>query len=215
MSERTRIRRIPENAVADKAALLAILDAGIVANVAVIDDGQPFILPVAYARRGDTVIFHGSTGSRLFRALDQGAPTCFSVTHLDGIVAARSAFHSSMHYRSAMVLGIAQRLTDDDELDALRVLTEHLIPGRWSDARHPNAKERAKTMTLALPLDEWSVKVGDGPPQDEPEDYIDEPWASVWAGVLPMAQRAGVPIPDAVTVERGIPLPAYLAAADQ
>lgn len=212
MSERTRIRRIPENAVADKAALLAILDAGIVANVAVIDDGQPFILPVAYARRGDTVIFHGSTGSRLFRTLDQGAPTCFSVTHLDGIVAARSAFHSSMHYRSAMVLGVAQRLTGDDELDALRVLTEHLIPGRWSDARHPNAKERAKTMTLALPLDEWSVKVGDGPPQDEPEDYTQEPWASVWAGVIPMAQCLGIPIPDAATVARGVPLPAYLAS---
>lgn len=207
-----RIRRIPENAVTDKSALLAILDAGKVANVAVVDEGQPFILPVAYARRGDTVIFHGSTGSRLFRALDQGAPTCFSVTHLDGIVAARSAFHSSMHYRSAMVLGMAQRLTGDDELDALRVLTEHLIPGRWSDARHPNAKELAKTMTLALALDEWSVKVGDGPPEDEPEDYTEEPWASVWAGVLPLHQVDGTPIPDSPTQERGIALPTYLAA---
>lgn len=212
MSQRTRIRRIPENAVTDKATLLAILDAGIVADVAVVDDGQPFILPVAYARRGETVIFHGSTGSRLFRALDQGSPTCFSVTHLDGIVAARSAFHSSMHYRSAMVLGVAHRLSGDDELDALRVLTEHLIPGRWADARHPNPKERAKTMTLALPLDEWSVKVGDGPPQDEPEDYTQEPWASVWAGILPMAQRTGTPIPDAVTMERDIPLPSYLTS---
>ena len=211
MSERTRIRRIPENAVTDKDALVAILDAGIVANVAVVDDGQPFILPVAYARRDDAVIFHGSTGSRLFRALDHGAPTCFSVTHVDGIVAARSAFHSSMHYRSAMVLGVAHRLTGEDELDALRVLTEHLIPGRWADARHPNPKERAKTMTLALPLDEWSVKVGDGPPQDDPEDYTQEPWASVWAGVIPMVQRPGIPIPDAVTQARGTPLPAYLA----
>lgn len=212
MTDRTRIRRIPENAVTDKAVLLQVLDSGKVANVAVVDADQPFILPVAYARRGNDVIFHGSTGSRLFRALDAGAPTCFAVTHLDGIVAARSAFHSSMHYRSALVLGTARRLHGDDELDALRVLTEHLIPGRWSDARHPSGKERAKTMTLALALDEWSVKIGDGPPEDEPEDYVDEPWAHVWAGVLPINQNQGIPIPDDTTRERGIPLPPYLMA---
>jgi hypothetical protein len=117
-----------------------------------------------------------------------------------------------MHYRSALILGTAHRLHGDDELHAHEVLTEHLIPGRWADARQPNRKERAKTMTLALPIVEWSVKIGDGPPEDEPEDYITKPWADVWAGVLPLSQRAGEPIPDQVTRERGIALPEYLSS---
>lgn len=193
-SARTRIRRIPENAVPDRAALNHVLDAGLVAHVAVIGDGQPFVLPVAYARRGDEVVFHGSTGSRLFRALADGQPTCLTVTHLDGLVVARSAFHSSMHYRSAMVLGTAHRLTDDDELDALQVITEHLLPGRWSECRPPNAKERAGTMTLALPLDEWSVKIGSGGPNDEPEDVADPPYSEIWAGVVPLRENFGIPV---------------------
>lgn len=210
MSDRTTIRRIPENAVTDRNVMLDILDAGKVAQVAAVADGQPYVLPVAYGRRDDHVIFHGSTGSRLFRHLAEGAPTCFTVTHVDGLVLARSAFHSSMHYRSVMVLGVAHRLEGDDELDALRVLTDHLIPGRWSDARPPNRKERAKTMTLALPLAEWSVKVGDGFPEDEPEDYVDQPWCDVWAGIIPMRTITGTPLPDPQTSERQIALPTYL-----
>jgi len=210
VNDRTRIRRIPENAVTDRSVMLRVVDAGKVGHVAVVSEGQPYILPVGYARRDNDIIIHGSTGSRLFRALAEGEPTCFTVTHVDGIVAARSAFHSSMHYRSVMVLGMAHRLYGDDELDALRVLTEHLIPGRWSDARHPNTKERAKTMTLALPLDEWSVKVGDGPPDDEPEDYRDEPFSHIWAGVIPLRIVSDQPVPDDQTREFGVPLPTYL-----
>lgn len=210
MTDRTRIRRIPENAVTDRDIMLKILDAGNVAHVAVMTDGQPFVLPVAYGRRGDDVIIHGSTGSRLFRSLANGAPTCFTVTLLHGIVLARSTFHSSMHYGSVMVLGVARRLEGDDELDALHALTEQLAPGRWNQARPPNQKERAKTLTLALPLDEWSVKVGDGPPQDEPEDYTDQPWCDVWAGVIPFTTEVGMPIPDEQTAARHIPLPDYL-----
>jgi nitroimidazol reductase NimA-like FMN-containing flavoprotein (pyridoxamine 5'-phosphate oxidase superfamily) len=209
VSERTRVRRIPDNAVHDRGVLDAILDAGLVAHLAVTDDKQPFVLPVAYARRGDEVVFHGSTGSRLFRALADGAPTCLTVTLLDGLVLARSAFHSSMHYRSAMVLGEAHRLTGDDELEALRVITDHLLPGRWSECRHPNAKERAGTMTLALPLEEWSVKVGTGDPEDEPEDITDAPYASVWAGTVPIRESFGAPMRSA-DCPGAVPVPAYV-----
>jgi nitroimidazol reductase NimA-like FMN-containing flavoprotein (pyridoxamine 5'-phosphate oxidase superfamily) len=136
------------------------------------------------------VLFHGSTGSRLFRGLAGGAPTCLTVTLLDGLVVARSTFESSMHYRSAMVLGTATKVPDDDKPRALEVLTDHLLPGRWADARHPNAKELAQTMVLSLPLDEWSVKVSDGPPDDDAAD-LDRP---VWAGVVPMAVSWGDPV---------------------
>jgi nitroimidazol reductase NimA-like FMN-containing flavoprotein (pyridoxamine 5'-phosphate oxidase superfamily) len=194
-TDRTRIRRIPENAVPDRAALHHVLDAGLVAHVAVMDDdAQPYVLPVAYARRGDEVVFHGSTGSRLFRALAAGQPTCLTVTLLDGLVLARSAFESSMNYRSATVLGTARRLTGDDELDALRTITEHLLPGRWAECRHPSAKERAATMTLSLPLDECSVKIRTGGPDDAPEDVTDPVFARVWAGTVPLHESYGVPV---------------------
>lgn len=206
---RTRIRRIPDNAVDDLDTLHQVLDAGLVAHLAVVEDGQPFVIPVAYARRGDEVVFHGSTGSRLFRALADGAPTCLTVTLLDGLVVARSAFHSSMHYRSAVVLGTARRLTGDDELDALRTITEHLLPGRWDDCRKPNAKERAGTMTLALPLTEWSLKIGNGDPKDDEEDVRDLPYSRIWAGVVPIAESFGAPVrsPDC---PKDVQVPAYV-----
>lgn len=194
-TERTRIRRIPENAVPDRAALHHVLDAGLVAHVSVSDEsGQPYVLPVAYARRGEEVVFHGSTGSRLFRSLADGQPTCLTVTRLDGLVLARSAFESSMNYRSAMVLGTARRLSGDDELDALRTITEHLLPGRWADCRPPSAKERAATMTLALALDECSVKIRTGGPEDVPEDVTDPVYSRVWAGTVPIHEDFGTPI---------------------
>ncbi len=208
---RTRIRRIPENAVTDRAALHHILDAGLIAHLAVTDGDQPFVLPVAYARRGDEVVFHGSTGSRLFRGLAAGQPTCLTVTLLDGLVVARSAFHSSMHYRSVMVLGVAHRLEGDDELDALRVITEHLLPGRWDDCRRPNAKERAGTMTLALPLEECSVKIGTGDPEDEPEDVTDPNLSRVWAGTVPMSESFGTPIRSA-DCPAEVEVPSYIEA---
>lgn len=208
-TERTRIRRIPERAVHDRAVLHAILDAGLVAHVAVTDaDGQPFVLPVAYARRGDEVLFHGSSASRLFRTLADGQPTCLTVTLLDGLVLARSAFESSMNYRSVMVLGTARRLEGDDELDALRVITEHLLPGRWEHARQPTRKERAATITLALPLDECSVKVREGHPEDLPEDLADEHWGAVWAGFVPLIEGFGAPVPDERSA--ATPVPEYL-----
>lgn len=209
VSERTRIRRLPDKAVADRRAFDAIADAGLVAHVGIVDDDAPVVVPMGYARRGDQLIVHGSSGSRLMRLLADGAQCCVTITLLDGLVYARSAFESSMNYRSAMLFGRAIRLTDDDELDALRVLSEHLLPGRWMDARPPNRKERAATITVALPIEEWSVKVSQGDPEDDPSDLTTEPWKSIWAGHVPLAQMrlpavtdphvpAGVPVPDYV-----------------
>lgn len=196
-TDRTRIRRLPERTVNERAALNAILDAGRVAHIAVVDeDGQPYVLPVAYARRDDEVVFHGSTGSRLFRGLASGQPTCLTVTLLDGLVAARSAFESGMNYRGVMVLGVARRIQGDDELDALRVITEHLMPGRWADCRQPKPKERAATMTLALPLDECSVKVRTGGAEDDPADLVDPVYSTIWAGEVPIAESLGRPVTD-------------------
>lgn len=193
-TDRTRIRRLPERAVSERAALHHVLDAGLIAHIAVIDDGQPYVLPVAYARRGETVVFHGSTGSRLFRALADGQPTCLTVTRLDGLVLARSAFESSMNYRSAMVIGVARRLSGDDELDALSVISEHLIPGRWAEIRHPSPKERAATMTLELSLDECSVKIRTGGPGDLSEDLADPVLHRLWAGTVPIVEEFGTPL---------------------
>lgn len=190
MTDRTRVRRLPEKAVTHRAALDAILDAALVAHVAVVEEGQPYVLPMACARDKDRLLLHGSTGSRLMRGLAAGAPTCATVSLLDGLVYARSAFESSMNYRSAMILGTCRALEGDDLLEGLRILTEHLLPARWETLRAPTRKELAATSVLALPLTEWSVKVGDGPPDDDPDD-LDAP---VWAGVVPLSLVAGDPV---------------------
>jgi len=184
----------------------AVLDAGRVAHVAVLDEtGRPYVVPVGYARAGDTVLFHGSTASRLFRSLSAGAQTCLTVTLYDGLVLARSTFESSMHYRCAMVLGRAHQLDGASKLQALEAITEHLMPGRWADARHPNSKELAATLVLGLPLTEWSVKVSDGPPDDAVEDLTRD----VWAGVIPVRETYGEPQP-APDLRVGMPLPDYV-----
>ncbi|MEH1054642.1 pyridoxamine 5'-phosphate oxidase family protein [Micromonospora sp. CPCC 206171] len=191
-TDRTRVRRLPELAVHDRATLHAVLDAGRVGHLAIADGCQPYALPVAYARDGERVLLHGSTGSRLFRHLAAGAPACLTVTLLDGLVLARSAFASSMNYRCAMVLGELSVVDGDDRLAALERISEHLLPGRWAAIRPPSAKELAATLVLALPLDECSVKISAGPP-DDPDDDLDRP---VWAGVVPVVETLGTPQPD-------------------
>jgi nitroimidazol reductase NimA-like FMN-containing flavoprotein (pyridoxamine 5'-phosphate oxidase superfamily) len=204
-SERTRVRRIPEKAVADRAVLHDVLDAGLVAHVGIVDEtGQPFVVPVAYARDGDRLIIHGSTGSRLFRLLADGAPACLTVTLLDGLVLARSAFESSMNYRGAMVLGSCTVLDGDERDHALRLISDHLLPGRWDDIRPPSRKELAATLVLALPLDEASVKVSDKQPEDDPQD-LDRP---VWGGRVPIREVFGTPEPDELGA--AYPVPDYL-----
>lgn len=192
VSERTRLRRGAHKEVGDRSVLHAILDAGLVAHVAVVEDGQPFVLPVAYARDGERLLVHGSTGSRLFRRLAAGEPTCLTVTLLDGYVLARSAFETSMHYRSAMVFGRCEPLTGEQEkLAALELFTEHVLPGRWQQVRAPSRKELAATLVLALPLTEASAKVSASPPTD-PDGDLDLP---VWAGVVPVHTVTGTPVP--------------------
>ncbi len=206
-SERTRVRRLPEKQVEDRAVLDTVLDAGRVAHVAVVDDGQPYVLAVAYARDGDRVLFHGSTGSRLFRSIAAGAATCLTVTLVDGLVLARSVFESSMRYRGAMILGRAVELEHRAKFDALERMSERLTPGRWAEARRPNRRELAATLVVALPIAEWSVKVSDGWPTDEDGDL----GLPVWAGVLPVEERYGEPLaaPDLLP---GVEPPPYLGA---
>jgi nitroimidazol reductase NimA-like FMN-containing flavoprotein (pyridoxamine 5'-phosphate oxidase superfamily) len=204
-TDRTRVRRIPEKAVEDRGTVEAILDAGLVAHVGIVDEtGQPYVVPVAYARDGDRLLFHGSTGSRLFRRLAEGAPACVTVTLLDGLVLARSAFESSMNYRGVMALGRCSVLEGDDRDRAFRLISDHLLPGRWDDIRPPSRKEIAATLVLALPLDEVSAKVSDKLPEDDPQD-VDRP---VWGGVVPLTESFGAPVAD----ERGAayPTPSYL-----
>jgi uncharacterized protein len=189
---RTRLRRHSERGKTGYADLFAVLDAGMICHLGVIHDGAPLVLPTAYGRIGDTLYLHGSSANRSLHAAD-GREVCVTVTHLDGLVCARSVFSHSVNYRSAVVFGVARIVTDADErLAGLRAVTEQLIPGRWDAVRKPTRKEMAATSVLAIPLDEASVKVRTGPPGDEPED-LELP---VWAGVLPMAVSFGEPEPD-------------------
>jgi uncharacterized protein len=184
VTERTRVRRLRERQVRDREVLYEILDSGLVAHVALCVDGGPVLLPVAYARDGDRLLLHGSTGAGLLRAAAGGAPIAVAVTHLDGLVFARSIFESSMNYRSAVVFGTAKVLEGDERVDALRALSGHLMPGRWDEVRPPTTRELAATLVLALPLDEVSVKVRTGGPS---ADDASDP--NVWAGVLPLGVR--------------------------
>jgi nitroimidazol reductase NimA-like FMN-containing flavoprotein (pyridoxamine 5'-phosphate oxidase superfamily) len=186
------LRRLPELAGTDVAELYAVLDAGLVAHVGVVDARQPVVLPCAYARLDDRLLLHGSTGSRLFRSLAAGMPACVTVTLLDGLVFARSVFHSSMNYRSAMVFGRGTGVPEAEKGDALRVLADHLMPGRWPEARPPTRKELAATVVVVLPLDECSVKVSSGLPEEAPEDAG---WPA-WSGVVPLSTTAGPPRSD-------------------
>jgi len=206
---RTTVKRLPEKARTDVATLHAVLDAGLVAHVGVMDHGQPIVIPVGYARDRDALLIHGSSASRMFKLLDSGSPTCVTVTLFDGLVLARSLFESSMNYRCAMVFGTATRLDGQAELDALKVVTGHLMPGRWEDARTPTPKELKATMTMSLPLDEYSVKISEGPPEDLDEDLESVAGKAIWAGHIPVFEQLGVPIPDQF-VPLGTPVPDYM-----
>jgi nitroimidazol reductase NimA-like FMN-containing flavoprotein (pyridoxamine 5'-phosphate oxidase superfamily) len=187
------VRRAPARADYDRATIDAILDEGLVAQLGFAVDGQPYVIPTLHARVGDTVYIHGSAASRMIRTLTAGAPACLSVTLVDGLVLARSAFHHSMNYRSVVVLGEARAVADPAErLLALEAFTEKLVPGRWDEVRRPSAKELKGTRVLAMSLDEASAKVRRGPPVDDDEDYE----LDVWAGVIPLGVSAGAPVPD-------------------
>lgn len=202
---RTTVRRLPKRAAYDFDTIAAILDAGFLCHVGFVADGQPYVIPTAYGRDGHTLYLHGSAVSRTLRELATAIPMCLTVTHLDGLVLARSGFHSSMNYRSVVILGSAREVERDEKAHALAVISEQILPGRWAEIRGPTRKELNATAVLALPIDEASAKVRTGPPADDEEDYA----MPIWAGVLPLSLGAGPPIPDPRLPE-GVPVPAYL-----
>jgi len=206
-TERSTIHRLRERGRTSRRDLHAVLDAGLVCHVGVIVDGAPVVLPTGYGRIGDVLYLHGSSANRALLAAD-GHEICVTVTHLDGLVCARAVFHHSMNYRSAVAFGTARLVTEDSErLAALHAVTEQLAPGRWDHARLPTRKELAATAVLALPLDEASVKVRNGPPADDPQDYDTD----FWAGVLPAALTFGQPEPDPA-LRQDVATPAHITA---
>jgi uncharacterized protein len=203
---RTKLRRVPKRGFHDRDTIDAILDEALIGHLGFVHDGKPAVIPTLQARVGDEVLIHGSAASRALRALEGGLDACLTVTLVDGIVLARSAFHHSMNYRSVVLYGKARPVTGAERLEeALEAFTEKLVPGRWADVRWPTAQELKGTAVLALPIEEGSAKVRTGPPVDEDEDYE----LDVWAGVVPLRLAAGAPEPDPV-LRDGIPQPSYI-----
>jgi nitroimidazol reductase NimA-like FMN-containing flavoprotein (pyridoxamine 5'-phosphate oxidase superfamily) len=203
------IARQPRRARYDEPTIHAILDAGLVAHVGFVVDGRPMVMPMAFARDGATLWLHGASTTRIIRGIEEGVPVCLTVTLVDGIVVARSAFHHSMNYRSAVVHGTARSVNDPvAHRRALRLITEHLLPGRWGEVRPMLAKEHKATGVLALEIEAASAKVRDGGPVEEPADYA----LSIWGGVVLVTTALGQPIDDGRLVP-ATPLPASLAAA--
>jgi nitroimidazol reductase NimA-like FMN-containing flavoprotein (pyridoxamine 5'-phosphate oxidase superfamily) len=192
-TERTQVKRLPDRGKYDAETVHKILDAGFVCHVGFVVEGQPFVIPTNYGRVGDTLYLHGSSASRMLKTLTGGIPVCVTVTLVDGLVLARSAFHHSVNYRSVMILGKAALVDKPEEkISALEAFTEHVMRGRWKDIRPPTDLEMKATTVLSLPLAEVSAKVRTGPPKDDAEDYA----LPIWAGVLPLPIVPGTPIPD-------------------
>ena len=203
----TEMTRMPEKAVHDVAQLYALLDSQYVAHIGLVRDGRPFVVPTGIARDGDRVLAHGSTGSPWMRRLAAGSPTCLAVTALDGLVVARSAFESSFQYRSAVVFGRFAAVEGDAKLRALEVVTNTFIPGRWDEVRAASPKELAATLVLALPIEQWSLRVS----EDWPEDPLEDVEGDAWAGVVPMRTVLDAPLP-APDLRPGIGVPASVRA---
>lgn len=204
-SERTRVRRLADLAAYERAVIDVVLDAAIVGHLGFVDDsGQPFVVPVAVARRGDEVLIHGSIASRLLRSTADGRVICLTVTHVDGVVVARSLFESSLRYRSVMILGNARAVDDLD--DALEAFSEHLLPGRRDEVRRSSRTELRQTAVVAVDLSEASAKVSDGWPDDSPDDIAGD----AWAGVIPLRLVADAPI-AAPDLRSGIAVPPSVA----
>jgi nitroimidazol reductase NimA-like FMN-containing flavoprotein (pyridoxamine 5'-phosphate oxidase superfamily) len=205
-TDRTQIKRLPKRGHYERETVCSILDTAFVCHVGFSVDGQPFVIPTNFGRSGDTLYLHGSAASRMLKTLSGGVPVCVTVTHVDGLVLARSAFHHSVNYRSVVILGKAQLVEDPAEkMQALRIFTEHVMKGRWNDVRIPTEQELKATIVLSLPLEEVSAKVRTGGPIDDEADYA----LPVWAGVLPLETVAKAPLPDAQRKNEP-PIPEYL-----
>jgi nitroimidazol reductase NimA-like FMN-containing flavoprotein (pyridoxamine 5'-phosphate oxidase superfamily) len=202
---RNRVKRLPERATYDKQAIYKILDEALICHIGIAVDDQPFVLPIIHARRGDTLLLHGATSSRLLKHIQSGKPICVETTLLDGLVVARGVFHNSMNYRSVVLFGVGRLLEDPAEkYAALQALTERVLPGRWEDARLPNRKELKATSIVELPIESATAKMRTGGPKDDAEDYD----LTYWAGVLPVEQKIHPPQKDPLLRE-GIPVPGY------
>lgn len=207
-TRRTQVNRLPKRGDYSKETIHGILDAAFLCHVGFVMDGQPFVIPTGYGRDGDTLYIHGSAASRMLRSLEKGIEACVTVTLLDGIVLARAAFHHSMNYRSVVILGTAVLVEEPEaKRNALRIISEQIVPGRWDDARLPTAQELKATTVLALPIDEASAKIRTGPPIDDEEDY----GLDIWAGVLPLGIHAGAPIRDPRLMSQIEDVPEYIA----
>ncbi len=192
-TERTQVRRLPQRGQYEQQVIYQILDEGLVCHVGFAVDGQPFVIPTAYGRVDDRLYIHGSPASRMLRSLQGGIEICVTITLLDGLVLARSAFHHSMNYRSIVIFGTATMVESaDQKLEALRAFTEHVVPGRWAEVRPPSRQELQATLVLSLPLTEASAKIRTGPPVDDEADYS----LPVWAGEVPLRLTAASPIND-------------------
>jgi len=206
-TERTQVKRLPKRGKYDSETVYKILDEAFVCHVGFVADGQPYVIPTNFGRVGDTLYLHGSAASRMLRTLSEGIPVCVTVTLVDGLVLARSAFHHSVNYRSVVILGTARLVSDPTEkMEALRLFTEHIMKGRWDEIRWPTEQEMKGTTVLALPLEEVSAKVRVGGPVDDEEDYS----LPVWAGVLPLTTTTNAPIPD-MRLKEGTPVPNYIS----
>lgn len=202
-TNKTQVKRAPKRGHYDFDTIAKILDKGLVCHVGFVVEGQPFVIPTAYGRIDDRLYIHGANASRMMKSLANGIPVCVTVTLLDGLVLARSAYHHSMNYRSVVIFGQAQTVTDIKEKNlALKAFTEHVMKGRWADIRIPNTEELAATTVLSLSIHEASAKIRTGPPIDAAEDYS----LDVWAGVLPLSQVSGEPIADP-QLTKNTPLP--------
>jgi nitroimidazol reductase NimA-like FMN-containing flavoprotein (pyridoxamine 5'-phosphate oxidase superfamily) len=202
-TKRTKLKRLPKRAAFERETIYKILDEAFVCHIGFIVDDQPFVIPTAYARVDDQLLIHGSSASRMMRAMAWEKDVCVTVTLVDGLVLARSAFHHSMNYRSVVIFGRAKLVSDEAEkLNALKAFTEHIVPNRWTEIRPPTANELKATTVLSLPLQEASAKIRTGNPVDDDEDYK----MNVWAGVIPLEMSAGEPIADA-KLNEGIPIP--------
>jgi nitroimidazol reductase NimA-like FMN-containing flavoprotein (pyridoxamine 5'-phosphate oxidase superfamily) len=202
---RNQVVRVPERGKYDPETVYQIVDEALFCHVGFVSKGQPFVIPTLHARRGDQMLLHGASTSRLMNHLESGAEVCLSMTLVDGIVLARSVFHHSMNYRSVVLFGRGSPVTGEEKLGALEAFTEKLLPGRWDDARQPNPQELKATSVVSVPIQSASAKIRTGPPKDDEEDYA----LPVWAGILPLEQRLGTPEPDpAMPEDTG--LPAYL-----
>jgi len=207
-TERTTVRRLPKRGAYQRETINRILDEALICHVGFVIEGQPMVIPTIHTRIGDALYFHGSAASRMLRSLREGVPVCVTVTLLDGLVLARSAFHHSMNYRSVVVLGAAREVVDRKEkLRVLEAIVEHVMRGRTRDARGPNQNELKSTMLVRLPLDEASAKIRTGPPLDDEEDYS----MPIWAGVLPLALTPSEPIADP-RLSAAIEVPDYVRA---